>query len=196
MKRTWIIVLVVLGIIFLGGCSSYNSLVDKQVEVDKEWGNVQTQYQRRADVLINLMETVKGAAANEKDILTAVTNARAGITEAKEAMSAAKTPAELNLLLQKVQANASSIRLTFEAYPNIRSTEAFLKFQDEIAGTENRISTVRERYNGVVGNYNKAVRKFPTVIFAKLLGFSSREFFEADKGTEVAPKIDFKKDKE
>ena len=116
MKRTWIIVLVILGIIFLGGCSSYNGLVDKQVEVDKEWGNVQTQYQRRADVLINLMETVKGAAANEKDILTAVTNARAGITEAKEAMATAKTPAELNLLLQKVQANASSIRLTFEAF--------------------------------------------------------------------------------
>ncbi len=191
MKRTWIIVLVVLGIIFLGGCSSYNGLVDKQVEVDKEWGNVQTQYQRRADVLINLMETVKGAAANEKDILTAVTNARAGITEAKEAMTSAKNPAELNVLLQKVQANASSIKLTFEAYPAIRSTEAFLKFQDEIAGTENRISTVRERYNEVVGSFNKSIRQFPTVIFAKLLDFDKREFFEADKGSETAPKIKF-----
>jgi len=191
MKRTWIIVLVILGIIFLGGCSSYNGLVDKQVEVEKEWGNVQTQYQRRADVLINLMETVKGAAANEKDILTAVTNARAGITEAKEAMKEAKSPAELNLLLQKVQASASSIKLTFEAYPTIRSTEAFLKFQDEIAGTENRISTVRERYNGVVGEYNKSTRKFPTVIFAKLFGFDAKEFFEADKGAEDAPKIKF-----
>ncbi len=191
MKRNWIIALVVLGIIFLGGCSSYNGLVDKQVEVDKEWGNVQTQYQRRADVIINLMETVKGAAANEKDILTAVTNARAGITEAKEAMATAKSPAELNLLLQKVQASASSIKLTFEAYPTIRSTEAFLKFQDEIAGTENRISVVRERYNGVVGTYNKSIRRFPTLIFAKLLGFDKREFFESDKGSEDAPKIKF-----
>jgi len=191
MKRIWIIVLVIVAVLVFGGCGSYNSLVDLDTEVDKEWGNVQTQYQRRADVLLNLMETVKGAAANEKDILTAVTNARAGITEAKEAMTSAKTPEELNVLLQKVQANASSIRVTFEAYPTIRSTEAFLKFQDEIAGTENRISVVRERYNTVVGNYNKAVRKFPTVIFARLLGFAPKAFFEADKGSENAPKIKF-----
>ncbi|MFM9943881.1 MAG: LemA family protein [Bacteroidia bacterium] len=169
----------------------YNRLIELKNNVDKEWADVRMQYQRRADVLINLIETAKVAATNEKDILIEVTNAREGITEAKEAMSAAKTPAELNLLLQKVQANASSIRLTFEAYPNIRSTEAFLKFQDEIAGIENRISVVRERYNQVTKLYNNELENSSLKDKDILKSFQTKPYFEAKVGSENAPKIKF-----
>lgn len=191
MKRGTIILLSIIGVLLLWVISGYNGLVSKDEGVKKAWGDVQAQYQRRADVFKNTLETVKGAAANEKDILTSITNARSGIDAAKADMSKATTPAELDAALQKAQNAAMSIRVTVEAYPQIRSTDAFLKFQDEISGTENRIATARTDYNAVVAAYNIAVRKFPTVIIAKILGFNGKDEFKAKESAQDAPEVKF-----
>jgi len=191
MKKGTIILLAVVGILLLWVFTSYNSLVKKDVAVATAWGDVQVQYQRRADVLKNAMETVKGAAANEKDILTAVTNARAGIDASKADMAKATTPAELDAALQKAQNAALSIKITVEAYPTIRSTDAFLKFQDEISGTENRVATTRSDYNAAVGAYNISTRTFPSVIVAKILGFAPKELFKAKESAQDAPEVKF-----
>jgi LemA protein len=191
MKKTGIIILVIVGVLVLWSGCGYNGLVKADVEVDKGWQNVQTQYQRRADLIINLMETVKGAAANEKDILTSVTNARAGITEAKEGIGKANTPAEIEREMAKIQGAAMQFKLTVEAYPTVQSTAAFLKFQDELAGTENRISTVRTDYNAIVANYNIKIRRFPTLILAMFMGLKEKEGFMAKEGAEDAPKVGF-----
>ncbi len=191
MKKGTIILLAVIGVLVLWVASSYNGLVGKRGGADKAWADVQTQYQGRADKLKNLMETVKGAAANEKEILTAVTNARAGIDASKADMAKATTPAELDAAYQKAQQAALSIKVTVEAYPTIRSTDAFLKFQDEISGAENRVATARSDYNAAVTSYNVSTAKFPGLIIAKLFGFSPKELFKAKESAQDAPEIKF-----
>lgn len=190
MKKTVIIIaaIVVLVLIVVG---SYNKLITIDENVNKAWSEVQTQYQRRADVFISQLEVVKGAASNEKEILIGITKARSGITDAKDNMANAETPAELDKYMAQAQQSALSIKVQVEAYPQIRSTDAFLKFQDEVSGTENRIATARSDYNTAVTTYNKKVRSIPTMLYANMLGFGVKEQFEADAGTDKRPEIKF-----
>jgi LemA protein len=190
MSKGLIIGLVSIGaivlIFFMWGSSAFNSAVGYQEGVSQAFGDVQAAYQRRADLIPNLVETVKAAAENEKGILTQVTQARAGIVNAK-------TPEDLELAGRQIN---TAINLAFEAYPQIRSTENFQDLQAQLEGTENRINVSRQRYNEQVRMYNTHVRGFMTRIALGIFGggedFTRREPFAAQAGSENAPKVDFK----
>jgi len=190
MNRNNIILLSVVGffaIIFFWGCSKYNGIIKQDENVKNAWGNVQTQYQRRADLIPALIRTVQEAGKNEKGILESVTKARAGITEAKDDINNAKTPADLERANAKI---SSAFTLAVEAYPKVTSTEAYLKLQDEMPGTENRIGQVRSDYNKAVRDYNVSVRTFPGSIVAGFGGFSVKDEFKAEGGSEKVPDYD------
>jgi LemA protein len=179
-------VIVLLVFIFFGwGSGVYNKAVSAQEDVNKEWNDVQAAYQRRADLVPNLVATVKGAAENEKEILVQVTQARAGIV-------GATTPEQLEAAGRKIN---TAINLAFEAYPQIRSTENFQDLQAQLEGTENRINVARQRFNAAVGEYNKYVRgffqKFALNMFGGGEDFSVRKGFEASAGSENAPAVKF-----
>lgn len=189
-----VVILVLLG---LGGCASvgsYNSLVEADETVELAWANVETQYQRRADLIPNLVNTVKGAADFESETLEAVTSARAQATSISLSVDDLSDPA----MLERFQAAQSQLsgalsRLlaVSENYPQLRATEAFRDLQAQLEGTENRINTARRDYNGAVRNYNTKVRRFPTTIVASMTGFDRRTPFEAEAGAEQAPAVDF-----
>jgi LemA protein len=196
MRRTSPILLIVLGLLVIlvfWGCSGYNGLVQQDETVKKFWNDVQTQYQRRADLIPNLVNTVKGEANFERGTLTDVINARARAT------SMQINPENLtNENIQKFQeaqgqlsGALSRLLVTVEQYPNLRANEAFRGLQAELAGTENRISTARRDFNGTVQEYNTRVRRFPTNLLAGMMGFHPREGFTADPGSQNAPKVDF-----
>jgi LemA protein len=184
MKRSYIIIGAIVGIvaiIFFTYISIYNKAVSLQEKVDEKWANVQTAYQRRADLVPQLVETVKGAAKNEKDILTQVTNARAGIVNAK-------TPEDLDIAGKKIN---TAINLAFEAYPQIRSTENFATLQSQLEGTENRIKQERDLYNEAVKDYNTTIRGFFSSMFLNSETFPKKTGFKAQAGSENAPKVKF-----
>ena len=184
MKRSYIIIGAIVGIvaiIFITYISIYNKAVSLQEKVDEKWANVQTAYQRRADLVPQLVETVKGAAKNEKDILTQVTNARAGIVNAK-------TPEDLDIAGKKIN---TAINLAFEAYPQIRSTENFATLQSQLEGTENRIKQERDLYNESVKEYNTSIRGFFASMFLNSETFPKKTGFKAAAGSENAPKVQF-----
>lgn len=186
MKKGLIILAVVGGLfllLFMYLNSSYNKAVSLDEATKASWADVGSSYQRRADLIPNLMETVKGAAANEKDILTAVTNARAGIVNAK-------TPEDFDVVGKKIN---TALNLAFEAYPQIRSTENFQMFQAQLEGTENRINVARENYNESVKLYNTHIRGFITRLALNIAGgdFQPKKGFEAQAGAENAPKVKF-----
>ena len=186
---TTLVILGVLAVVVFGfiswGAGVYDNAVRAQENVNKEWNDVQAAYQRRADLVPNLVATVKGAAENEKEILTQVTQARAGITSAQ-------TPEDLELAGRKIN---TAINLAFEAYPQIRSTENFQDLQAQLEGTENRINVARQRYNQAVNDYNVYVRGFFKRWALGLFGggedFSVRKGFEASAGSENAPTVKF-----
>ena len=202
---TWAVIGTIFVILLLGGgctaCSTYNNLVDQQEKVDNEWGNVENQYQRRADLIPNLVSTVKGYAAHESTTFEAVTDARAGLGSALEAVknlnadSASYSPAAMQQYTQAQQRLQSAVGLyinaVHEAYPDLKANENFMSLQDELAGTENRIATERTRFNAAVKQYNVSVRRFPNNIFAGMFGFSVRPMFEAEEGASQAPKVEF-----
>jgi LemA protein len=167
--------------LFLGYYNMYNKAVGLQEGLDEKFANVQSAYQRRADLIPNLLETVKGAAANEKDILTQVTQARAGIV-------GAKTPQDLELMGRKIN---TAINLAYEAYPQIRSTENFSQLQSQLEGTENRIKTERDNYNSAVKAYNTHIRGFFARFFLNAEEFPRKDGFAAAAGAENAPKVKF-----
>ena len=180
--------IVLIAIIFVSwGTGVYDNAVAKQEGLQASWNNVQATYQRRADLIPSLVETVKGAAENERGILTAVTEARAGIV-------AAKTPEDLELAGRKIN---TAINLAFEAYPQIRSTENFADLQSQLEGTENRINVARQDYNEAVRVYNTYVRGFFKRMALNMFGggedFSVRKGFEASAEAQNAPKVDFSK---
>jgi LemA protein len=181
-----VIVVFVIGF-FLWGTGVYDNAIRAQENVNKEWNDVQAAYQRRADLVPNLVATVKGAAENEKEILTQVTQARAGIV-------GAKTPEDLELAGRKIN---TAINLAFEAYPQIRSTENFQDLQAQLEGTENRINVARQRFNDAVAQYNVYVRGYFKRMALNMFGsgedFTPRKGFEASAGAENAPKVDFNK---
>lgn len=184
MKKSYIIfgsIALLAIIIFFAYRGSFNTAVTLQEEVDKTWGDVGASYQRRADLVPQLIATVKGAAANEKDILTKVTNARAGISNAKN-------PEDMELMGKEIN---SAINLAFEAYPQIRSTENFGALQAQLEGTENRINKARTDYNESVKKYNSHIRGFFNSMILNKETFPKKEAFKATAGSEVAPTVSF-----
>ncbi|RAW03111.1 LemA family protein [Pseudochryseolinea flava] len=192
MSKGLIAVLVFVGVIvlsgvifFMWGAGVYDKAVAEQESVKASWADVQAAYQRRADLVPNLVATVKGAAENEKSILVQVTQARAGIVNAQ-------TPEDLELAGRKIN---TAINLAFEAYPQIRSTENFQDLQHQLEGTENRINVSRQRYNETVQVYNTYVRGFFKRFALGLFGggedFSIRKGFEASESAQDAPSVDF-----
>lgn len=194
MKGKVLIGLVIVIAIIFYGIGVNNNLVDKEVSVDTAWAQVENQYQRRADLIPNLVNTVKGAANFEQETLTAVTNARSNASSINISADDLNDPAKL-AQFQQAQAQLSGalsrMLLTVERYPELKANANFRDLQSQLEGTENRISTERKRFNDAAGEYNSSIRKFPTSIFASLGGFDKKAFFEADQGAESAPAVDF-----
>ena len=182
-KGWWIFggVIVLLVLLFIG---SYNGLVNADEEVSRTWGNVESAYQRRTDLIPNLVETVKGYKIHEEEVLTAITEARSKIGQAK-------TPAEFTSGDAELSSALSRLLVVVENYPNLKANENFLSLQDELAGTENRVKVERDNYNKAVKNLNVKIRRFPSNIVAGMFGFEKKEAFEAEPGAEEAPKVSF-----
>jgi LemA protein len=178
--RRWI---VLLATVLLSGCG-YNALVTDNEAVENAWGEVQSQLQRRNDLIPNLVETVKGYAKQEQDVLVRVTEARSRVAGARNPQETINASNELSSAL-------SRLLVVAEKYPELKSNENFLRLQDELAGTENRLAVARMRYNEAVQRYNTRVKQLPTVIVAKLAGFAPRPYFEAPPEARNVPKVEF-----
>ena len=149
-----------------------------------KWANVQTAYQRRADLIPNLVTTVKAYSTYEGDVLTELTKARASV-------GSAKTPAELQAADGQLNSAIARLLVVVENYPNLKANENYLSLQDELAGTENRVKVERDAYNQAVKDYSIRIRRFPTNIVANMFGFGPREMFKADEGSATVPKVNF-----
>ena len=174
--------IVVLGILWFIG--SYNGLVRADETVNEKWANVQTAYQRRADLIPNLVETVKAYSDYEGEVLTQITEARASI-------GSAKTPAELQTAGAELNSALARLLVVVENYPNLKANENYLSLQDQLEGTENRIKVERDIYNKAVRDYSIKIRRFPTNIVANMFNFGSRDMFQAEEGAEEAPEVNF-----
>lgn len=187
-----VFIIIVIGLALMG---SYNRLVTLDQNVDKKWGDVQTVYQRRADLVPNLVNTVQGAANFEKSTLTDITNARASVGRVQLDPNKAPTDARQLEEFQAAQGQLSNalsrLLVVVERYPELKSNQNFLSLQAQLEGTENRISVERNNFNGAVQDFNVAVRRFPTNVIAGMFGFSSRPFFNAQAGAERAPTVNF-----
>lgn len=174
---------------------SYNGLVSLQQATNAQWAQVENVYQRRADLVPNLVNTVAGAANFEKSTLTAVTDARASVGRVQLPSGAAPTdPAQLAAFQQaqgQLGAALSRLLVVSENYPNLRATENFRDLQAQLEGTENRIAVERDRFNQAVQAYDTAIRSFPAMIIAGIGGFTNRPYFTAAPGSETAPKVQF-----
>jgi LemA protein len=180
---------------FAGGVGSYNNLVGLKNAVDSSWAEVENQYQRRADLIPNLVQTVSGAANFEKSTLTAVTQARASVGQIKVDPNTAPTS---QAQLQQFEAaqgqlgNAiSRLLVVSEKYPDLKANQGFLDLQAQLEGTENRITTARNGFNTAAQTYNVAVQHFPTVLYAGMLGFTQRPYFQGKPGTDTPPDVKF-----
>lgn len=195
-KIVGIVVLALLLLVGFGGCGSYNTLVSMEENVEAAWSQVENVYQRRADLIPNLVNTVKGAADFEQETLTAVIEARAKATS----VTAEISPETLNdpQALQRFQAAQgelsgalSRLMVTVERYPDIKANQNFLSLQSQLEGTENRIAVERRKFNEAAQTYNSKVRRFPTKIIASLAGFDRKPYFEADAGADQVPTVEF-----
>ncbi len=195
--RKWLVPLVIIGVLVLLGISSYNGLVGVQADTKTAWSKVESSYQRRNDLIDNLVRTVKGSADFEKSTLEAVVNARSKATSITIDPTNV-TPEQLEQFQQAKSAEMgalSRLLVSVERYPELRTTQAFLELQSQIEGTENRINVERDRFNDAANIYDKKTRSFPSVIFAKLFGFGEIARFKSDAGAEKAPKVEFDFDK-
>ena len=188
-----IIVLVVIGLILLWFVSKYNGLVGAQESIDSVWAKVETQYQRRADLIPNLVSTVKGYADFEQETLTKVVEARAKATQTTIDPSNMTSAQLQNLQGAQGELSGALSRLlvTIEKYPDLKANQNFLELQAELAGTENRIGVARDNFNSEAKNYNTTIKKFPTNLIAGLFNFEAKPYFEADAGSKNAPKVEF-----
>ena len=195
-RNVFLLVVVGILVIFIfWGCSGYNKIVKEDETVKASWSNVQSSYQRRADLIPNLVNTVKGEANFEQETLTRVIEARAKATSTT--LTADQLTPENIERFQQAQSQLSGalsrLLVTVEQYPNLKANEGFRALQAELAGTENRINVARNDFNTAVNSYNVRVRSFPMNIFAGMFGFRAREGFKADEGSQSAPKVDFSK---
>ena len=193
MKKSTIIILVVLAVVVGYGVMIYNNLATASQEVANAWSNVEAQYQRRSDLIPNLVNTVKGYATHEQSTLQAVTDARSRATSINIDPATA-TPEQMEAWMKAQEELSSALgRLIAisENYPDLKASQNFLALQSQLEGTENRISVERQNYNAVVKEYNVAVRRFPSNIIASMFGFEKKTMFEAQAGAEVAPVVQF-----
>lgn len=196
MRRLSIVFLLALISLTAGGCG-YNTLTTKQQNVKGKWANVETQLQRRGDLLNNLVESAKMAGIQEQEVFGQIAEARSRLlnasNQAPQGEGGDKSPEQKQQVIDAANSFGGTIgRLLVlqEAYPQLRSNENFLKLQDEVVGTENRIATARKDYNDGVQDYNTTRARFPTVISAKLFGFKEEPYFKAEEGATQVPKID------
>jgi len=194
-SKNLVLIVILAAVLILGGCGcgSYNSLVQQDETVKNSWNKVQSDYQRRADLIPNLVNTVKGEANFEQTTLTNVINARASATQVK--VDPANLTPEKIQQFQAAQGQLSQslgrLLAVAEAYPNLRANDAFRGLQAQLEGTENRIKTARNDFNDAVQTYNTQVRRFPTNVFAGVMGFRQRQGFAAEAGAERAPEVKF-----
>jgi LemA protein len=190
-RSTWLIGLaigVLLLFMIIGGsaCSTYNSLTDKQVTVKQKWADVDTLLQSRADLIPNLVNTVRGYAKHEEKVFS-------DIAAARSRLLGAQTPDEKGEANAQLTSALGRLLVLTENYPDLKASEQFKMLQVQLEGTERRIAVARQDYNGVVADYNRTRQKFPTVLTASLLGFGPEQEFKADPGSRDAPKVDFDK---
>lgn len=189
-KWIWIGVVAVVAIFFY---ATYNGFIGKEEGVNAAWSNVETQYQRRSDLIPNLVNTVKGYAAHESQTLASVTEARAKATSIN--LSAGELTPERLTQYQQAQADVRSalgrLIAVAESYPDLKANQNFIELQSQLEGTENRIAVARKDFNDAARKYNVAVRRFPSNLVAALFGFDQKPYFEAAEGTETAPQVEF-----
>jgi LemA protein len=195
MNKTLLIILGILVLIILSAIGSYNGLIGSSQAVDASWAQVQNVYQRRADLVPNLVQTVQGAANFEKSTIVQVTEARASV--GKVNINQNQAPADAAQLAQYQQAQGqlgtalSRLLVVAENYPNLKASENFRDLQAQLEGTENRITVERGRFNDAVKEYNMKIKSLPTVFFAGFLGFQQKPYFQATAGAETAPAVKF-----
>jgi LemA protein len=175
---------VLLAVALLASGCGYNTLVSQGEAVDGAWGEVQNQLQRRNDLIPNLVETVKGFAKQEQEVLTRVTEARSRVAGAGTPKDAIEASNDLSNAL-------SRLLVVVEKYPELKSDQNFLRLQDELAGTENRLAVARKRYNDTIQAYNTTAKRFPTNLVAMLFGFDAKPYFDAPASAEAAPQVTF-----
>ena len=190
MKKT-LIWIGIIAIIALWGISAYNGLVNKDEAVTAAWGQVENNYQRRADLIPNLVATVKGYAQHESSTLEAVVNARAAATQVKGGDLSSEEIAAYQKAQSEVSSSLSRLLLVVENYPELKANENFLDLQAQLEGTENRIAEARRAFNEASKDYNVFVRRFPNNICAGMFGFSQKGYFEAEESAKAAPKVEF-----
>ncbi|MCD6181652.1 MAG: LemA family protein [Candidatus Cloacimonetes bacterium] len=192
---TLAIVLVIAIGIFSWGTRTYNGMVQQEELVKKQWSQVENQYQRRYDLIPNLVETVKGYASHEKETFEAVTQARSKAGGTFNISEEVLNDPAMFEKFQQAQAGLSGalqrLMVIQERYPELKANENFLALQDQLEGTENRISTERKRFNDSAQSYNTLIKQFPRVIIANMYGFHAKPYFKAAEGTDTAPKVDF-----
>lgn len=179
----WIALALVV-VVAVAGISSYNGLVGINEAVNGKWSQVENQLQRRADLIPNLVNTVKGYAAHEQQTIQSVADARAKLAGAQGPAAKAQANGELNSAL-------SRLLVVVENYPNLKADKNFRALMDELSGTENRIAVARKDYNDIVQVFNTKVRSFPSTMFAGMMGFTSKEYFKADEGAKQVPQVKF-----
>ena len=201
MKKGWIIGLSIVGVFVLGliiiistGVGMYNNFVTLNEDVNTKWAQVQSDYQRRTDLIPNLVSTVKGYANFEQKVLTDVTEARSKVGSlqvTKEVLDNPQTFQRFQQAQGQLGGAISRLLATVENYPNLKASEGFLQLQAQLEGTENRIKVSRNRFNESVQIYNVAIKRFPAVIMANIMGFKDKQYFQAAPGAENAPKVEF-----
>ncbi|MEB3101493.1 LemA family protein [Ferviditalea candida] len=187
MKRStwiWVIIGAVVLLAVFSGISTYNSLVSAETSVAGKFSQIDNNLQRRADLIPNLVNTVKGYAAHEKEVLQAIADARSKLVGAQTPAEKAAADAELSSAL-------SRLLVVVENYPTLKADTQFSRLMDELAGTENRIAVARKDYNDAVEQYNVKIRQFPGSLYASMFGFGPKEFFKAAPGSEKAPEVKF-----
>lgn len=184
MNKNIIIALIVVGFIALFSVSNYNSLVSRSAQVDAQFAQVESQYQRRFDLIPNLVESVKGVMAQEQEIFTALADARSRY-------AGARTTGEKVEAINNYESAVSRLLVITENYPTLRSVETVNNLMTQLEGTENRIAVERMRYNEVATSYNITVRSIPSNIFASVFGFREKELFKSEEGADKAPKVNF-----
>jgi LemA protein len=195
-RRILIVLIVLIAIFAFGSCGRYNAIVDAEEGVEAAWSQVENVYQRRADLIPNLVETVKGAADFERETLTAVVEARAKATQVTaeltpEAINDPRTLARFQEAQGELSSALSRLLVTIERYPDIKANQNFLALQSQLEGTENRITVERRKFNESAQGFNSLIRKMPTSIIASLGGFKRKAYFQAADGADTAPTVDF-----